>query len=261
MLEESVDEDSGLAKALFTVSISGSMRRVPVEVKLSLSRRTCPKCIKSITGSYRVLIQFRADGRSLNEKEICIIDRIVSNPLYIDSIVEKQEFKHGVDVKVSSLPVARAIAKRAVNELNARLIETFKSKRYDSRRGVWIGETVLSLRIPSIARDAIVEYRGELWVVREVSRETILLENLETGREARISFEQYWKGLVKIRSYLSDFKEARIISYDSKTIYLLDDTSGEIIEVSRRGENGFKRGDVVYIVKLDNRSFIVRKIS
>jgi len=259
VLEENYGEDYSIVKILFIISVNEVVRKVPVEIKVRLFKRTCDECIRSITGSYRVLIQFRAEGRPLNDKEISVIDKIISNPIFINSIVEKQEFKHGIDVKVSSLAVARAIAKRAVNELNAKVIETFKSKKYDSQKGVWIGETVLSLRIPSIVEDAIVEYNGRFWIVRDIGKETIRLENLETGKEIRIDFQNYWRGLVRIKSYLSEHREAKVIGYDSNTVYLLDETSGEVIEVSRSGEHDFRQGEVVYIVKIDNKNFIVRK--
>lgn len=244
---------------LLKVSINGYERAVHHRLNVYVSKKLCPRCFSQSAGNFRVLIQFRADGRRIEPHEIDIIKKTLSEPNVAGDIVEVKEDRDGLDVKLSSLNTARRIVKKLSKAMSIKVIETFKSRKYDAQRGVWLGENVISVRLPRVKPNIIVEYRGRLGLVKEVKPSEILVEDLSDGTTFKVSSESYWKGDVKVLDDLRNYGELRIIGYDSSTMYLLNDKSGEIVECPLIPNLKFNVNEIVHLIEVDGKRFIVKK--
>lgn len=239
-------------------SINGYEKTINYGLNINSSRRMCPKCFSQKVGSFKVLIQFRAEDGDIEREELNVIKNILSEPDLAEEIVEVKEDKNGLDVKLSSLNAARRVVKKLNKIINVKVIETFKSKKYNAQKGIWLGETVISIRLPKIKPNVIVDYGGRVGLIKEVKPNEIVIEDLSDGSIFKVSSESYWKGDIRILGDLKDYREMRIIGYDSSTVYLLNDKTGEIIECPINPNTKFNVNDVVYLVEINGRKIIVK---
>ena len=232
---------------------------VESEIEVILNRKPCPKCLALSGKSHKALIQLRSEKGGLSQKEKRVLLKMIKEYASLGEIVEISENKYGLDVKVLSLNTAKKLVNDVVRLTGARVIESFRPVRYDPRRGKWRGITTLSVRLPSLSKGDLVEYRGEPAIVRSIDSTGISIELLNTHATIRIGFEAYWKGLLKKYGKIHYERIYRVIAVDRSTVYLLNEDSGEIREYPRtQSAWDLAEGATVYIIRHKSKEYLVK---
>jgi len=245
----------------FTVLFNNSLSRKTVEeLEYVVEKKLCPRCIASASKSHKALLQIRGENGVLRSRDRFLVEKILGEPGVVEDVVEVSMNKHGIDVKVYSLEVARKIVSMLVRSTGAKVVESFKPVKYDSRSGRWSGVSTISIRIPSVNAGDLVEYMGRPGIVRDVGLNGVVVELFDDGSRVNISYEVYWKGILKKPPYMVVDRVYRVIGYDSSSIYLLNEETGEMREYPRSaGLYDLRNGDVVYLIKVGDKEYIVRK--
>ncbi len=232
----------------------------PVIVRFRIVRTVCPRCLRKAGKVFNAIVQIRSSRGHLTEDEKQYVRRILSEPSIADDIVDVEEDKNGINIKMVTPVLARRLASIISREKGAKVIETFKVKKYDPSRGRKEGITTLSVRLPDLEEGDIVEYRRLLGVVDEVRDNRVRITDLDTGEKHSIPINEYWDGrLVKSRNYIEE-KDYLVIASDPSTIYLMDETTGEIREYPRLVSlNNVKEGDKMKGYIIGNRLYIVKR--
>ncbi len=251
-----------LVEAEFTVLINNSVTRITRDkIEYIIEKKPCPKCIARSGKSHKAFIQVRSERGKLSDHEKRLVMKIVSEPSISEEVVEISENKYGIDIKVLSIQIAKKIASQIVKHTGAKITESFKPTKYNPRRGSWTGISTLSVRIPSIEKGDLVEYDGRPAVVKRIDSHGIYIEFLDDGSSLSIDYESYWHGVLRKQGYMVYYRKYRVIAHDHSTLYLLDEDRGEMREYPITSySRDISDGDIVYIVKIKNRDYIVKTI-
>ncbi len=229
-------------------------------VRFKVNKTLCPRCFMKAGKSYSAVVQVRSSRGRLNEKEKQYIRRLLGDPGLSEDIVEIEENKNGLNIKMITPVLARKLASIISREKGAKVIETFKVRKYDPARGRKEGITTISVRLPDIEKGDIVEYKSSLAVVKDVKENKIEIVNLQSGEISRIEFNEYWSGKLHRSSKGITEKKYIVIAVDPSTIYLMDEETGEVNEYPRLVSlNNVKEGDKMkgYIVK--DKLYVVKE--
>ena len=232
----------------------------PIIVRFKITKSICPRCLRKAGKVFNAIVQIRSSRGRLTEDEKQYIRKVLSEPSIADDIVDVEENRNGINIKMVTPVLARRLAALFSREKGAKVIETFKIRKYDPSRGRKEGITTLSIRLPDLERGDIVEYKGSISVIDEVKDSRIKITDLESGESHSVPVSEYWDGkLVKTREYIEE-KDYLVIASDPSTIYLMDEVTGEIREYPRLVSlNNVKEGDKMkgYIIR--NNLYIVKK--
>ena len=232
----------------------------PIIVRFKITKSICPRCLRKAGKVFNAIVQIRSSRGRLTEDEKQYIRKVLSEPSIVDDIVDVEENRNGINIKMVTPVLARRLAALFSREKGAKVIETFKIRKYDPSRGRKEGITTLSVRLPDLERGDIVEYKGSISVIDEVKDSRIKITDLESGESHSVPVSEYWDGkLVKTREYIEE-KDYLVIASDPSTIYLMDEVTGEIKEYPRLVSlNNVKEGDKMkgYIIR--NNLYIVKK--
>ena len=232
----------------------------PIIVRFKITKSICPRCLRKAGKVFNAIVQIRSSRGRLTEDEKQYIRKVLSEPSIVDDIVDVEENRNGINIKMVTPVLARRLAALFSREKGAKVIETFKIRKYDPSRGRKEGITTLSVRLPDLEQGDIVEYKGSISVIDEVKDSRIKITDLESGESHSVPVSEYWDGkLVKTREYIEE-KDYLVIASDPSTIYLMDEVTGEIREYPRLVSlNNVKEGDKMkgYIIR--NNLYIVKK--
>jgi len=232
----------------------------PIIVRFKITKSICPRCLRKAGKVFNAIVQIRSSRGRLTEDEKQYIRKVLSEPSIVDDIVDVEENRNGINIKMVTPVLARRLAALFSREKGAKVIETFKIRKYDPSRGRKEGITTLSVRLPDLEQGDIVEYKGSISVIDEVKDSRIKITDLESGESHSVPVSEYWDGkLVKTREYIEE-KDYLVIASDPSTIYLMDEVTGEIKEYPRLVSlNNVKEGDKMkgYIIR--NNLYIVKK--
>lgn len=232
-------------------------RSVYDEIEYVLEKRVCPRCIAFTSKSHKAFIQVRSEEGRLSNRQIEVVKRVLEESSIAPEIIEVSSNKYGLDIKVLTLTTAKKIVLQLVKLTGAKVVESFKPTKYDSRSGSWRGVFTLSVRIPSIKIGDLVEYRGRPGIVREKHGGGIRVEMLDNNECIDIDYESYWRGVLKKQRSAVYSSKYRVIAYDNSTLYLLDEETGEMREYPRTNPS-ISNGDIVYIISVKNKDYIVK---
>jgi len=238
------------------------VREVKTSVEYVVEKKLCPKCFAKAGRIHKALVQVRSDKGYLTENEVNTVKSLLKDPSILDDLVEIEENRHGLDLKFSSVNVAKKFVEVFVRATGAKLVTSFKPTKYEAKQGKWRGIITFSVRMPSIVRGDIVEYEGKPAVVRDITAKGVEIELIEEGSTITVDFKEYWSGALKKLEQLEYVKAYRVIARDKTTLYLLDIETGELGEYPiNTGAVSVKEGDVVYIVRLKNREYLLTNYS
>jgi nonsense-mediated mRNA decay protein 3 len=120
---EQVDETTVRVHASFSGVVRGRLRERELTVPVKMGRETCTRCGRIAGDYYAATVQVRAEGRDPSPEEIAGA-REVANDYVTDReqkgdreafISEMGETEGGLDVRVSTSQIGRAIAERVVD--------------------------------------------------------------------------------------------------------------------------------------------------
>jgi len=247
---------------LHVVVNSAVVREVETSIEYVVEKKLCPKCFAKAGKIHKALVQVRSDKGYLSEGEVNAVKSLLKDPSILSDLVEIEENKHGLDLKFSSISVAKKFVEVFMKATGAKLVTSFKPTKYEAKRGKWRGIVTFSVRMPSITRGDIVEYEGKPAVVRDITAKGVKIEFLEEGSTTIVDFKEYWSGALKKLEKPEYVKACRVIARDKTTLYLLDTETGELGEYPvNAGTVSVKEGDVVYIIRLKNREYLLTNYS
>ncbi len=227
-------------------------------VRFKVEKTVCPRCLRKSGKAFNALVQVRSERGFLTENEIDYVYDVIAEDGIADEVIEINENKNGIDIKILDPVVAKRIAAIISRDKGAKIIETFKLRKYDPSRGIKQGITTISIRLPDISEGDIVLYNGEPGIVKRFSGTRIIIEKLD-GNEVKVSMEDYWRGIVSKPKDLVMENEYTVVGYDSSSIYLVDNVTGEFIEYPRSTSlYNLKQGDKMRGFRIGNRLYIVR---
>jgi len=244
---------------LYVVINNAVEKKIRADIVYCFEKTLCPKCFAKAGKIHRALVQVRSEKGWLDEREKQIVMEILSDPGVKQDLVAVEEDKHGLNLKFYTVNIAKRVVSIIVKTTGAKVIESFKPTKYEAGKGRWRGVVTLSVRLPSISRGELVEYKGKLAVVREVTSGGIILEHLEDGSRVTADYEQYWSGMVKKLKEPFSARKYQVIGYDASTLYLLDLETGEMREYPRAGSvKDIREGSIVNIIKFKDKEYLVR---
>ncbi|MCY0868868.1 MAG: 60S ribosomal export protein NMD3 [Desulfurococcus sp.] len=258
--DSEADLSGGTVRARLSLKVGRHSIEVEEPVEVKLAYRVCDRCLRRSTGRHEALVQVRFDPAGKPSSLYRRVYSLLQDLGLTSSLVEVEELKDGFDAKFEDIVSARRYAGTLERKFGAKLTESFKSVRYDSRRGRWSGVLTISARIPVIEEGDIIEYNGKLGVVEQVADGYLRILLLESGVEVKAPLSGYWSSLIKKPRGVSVSREAyTVTAVDKSTVYLLSEETGEVRE--HRLDPGsylLKPGDRVIIVSSGDREVLLK---
>lgn len=255
------DERSKLvARTRLHLLLNGEREAVVEEgIPIEEEHRVCPRCITRASGSHRALLQIRFEGEGPRED---VIEEVANSALKrgADHIIDMEVNREGLDIKVEDVVTARKIASHITAHYGAKLIETFSSTRYDSRRGKWAGVVTISLRIPLFRGNEIVQWGDSYYIVLSASRGRLRLRDAIRGSGREVPISEYWRGALKRIGEVYYGEKAYVITgIDERAVYIVNEETGEAKEVEFLPSYAdLKTGDKVFIITVKGKDILVR---
>ena len=255
-----INEAQHAVKAKLSVLLE---KTYPVEVEeeiiLVINKTVCPRCIAVAGKVHKALVQIRSARGYLDDNDKRLINKALGDHGVISEIVEIKENKHGLDVKLLSPMAAKRLSSLLNRIAGAKVTESFKPTHYNPDKGRWDGIITLSVRLPDIEEDDLVEVDGKPAVVRKKDSRGMIVEMLDDGTRHLVSYEQYWNGRLTKPGYMVYEREYTIIASDRTTLYLLNEETGEMKEFPRTANlRDAVTGDKVRMVRVKDKVYMVK---
>ncbi|MCS7098753.1 MAG: NMD3-related protein [Sulfolobales archaeon] len=156
-------------------------------LKLGISTRntTCPECLKHKARSFEAVIQLRPG----NQRAIELVSKIASKLAERPGVVEIEESKNGVDLRISEKSIAVKIVVELQSSYIAKVTSTWEGSKYGRRKP----RAVLSAKVYSIGRGDAVVIQGSRYEVVEANTRFIVLAEPGTGRVFSLALSDFWR--------------------------------------------------------------------
>lgn len=231
-----------------------------LEAPVKITYKPCPSCLARAGGSHKALVQVRVEGEADVEKLADEVEEIIVKAGLASSVTEVDMVREGIDVKFEDPVAARKLSSILSKKYGASTTESFRSTRFDAHEGKWRGVVTLSVRIPPIHKGVVIEYQGEVGVVEEVSKGMVKIRILETGEHVQTKLSAYWDGRIKVLPKAHLGGRYVVTSVDKNYVYLLNEETGELREVSvKPGYSHLKAGDNVILLSIEDKEYLIRE--
>ncbi len=192
-----VSDPVGGMKALITFKvrfkgIEGAYRAsytLPLHVKSVL----CPTCFRRAAGAAQAIVQVRGWSGPLKPSERELVRRIAETlPGVSDALLDVEERREGIDIKLLDQAVARTLASKLRAQLGARIIESHKvvGRRSDGKPR---SKLTISVRLPFFKPGTYIIINRRLAYVEAIRGGRVVYRYAGSGRRHSISVEEAWK--------------------------------------------------------------------
>ncbi|MFX0068143.1 MAG: NMD3-related protein [Promethearchaeota archaeon] len=194
----------------------------------------CERC-KSIRQSrYAAILQVRAKGRKVAEKErktiLSILDDVIQRiPKDRMAFYEIKEQKKGFNIHFGSLSAARKVVLSIKNSLGGISRESRKLMGID-KSGKKVSRTVIALRLPSFATNDILIIKGLPNRVISIRGDKVWCINLGSLKNVSYSLTKVWKTEILSKEELKTFLVLAVLP---DTVQLMDTQYFHTFEVSK----------------------------
>ena len=238
---EQVDETTIRMHCQFSGVLRGTPVTEEVVVPVKIGRETCRRCGQIAGGSYAATVQVRArdrtpDGsetdRSVEIAEAYIADREDSGDrnAFISEINEVEE---GVDVKVSTTQVGRAIADRIVRELGGTVSESRRLITEDED-GERVYRMSYAARLPAYRPGEVIQPDGDDPVLVRSVQGNLKGVRLTTGEPYEAAFEDGAAPDARRLGWREEAKQTTLVAVeDENAVQVLDPETYESKTVAR----------------------------
>jgi nonsense-mediated mRNA decay protein 3 len=203
------------------------------EVEILWKGELCTRCSRMSGGYYEGVVQVRATGRDVSdrEKEIAISAaeateealRVGGDALSFLSRIE--EVHQGIDIVVGTQTMGRMIAREILSRLGGTL--STHPKLVGEKDGIPVYRITFSVRLSRYQKGDVVEVEGRYREVRESGTKRITLYDLQSG-EVRVT--RPGKGWRRVGNVL-EARNALVAYREKDTLGLIDPRSGVTREV------------------------------
>jgi len=217
------------------VIVKGTYRGVTLSQRMitdvRVTYRLCPRCLKIKTGGYEALIQIRFEGgvdKSLGKEVLEFVSRYER---VMNAIIDIEEVKEGLNIKLMSHGVARQIANIIRKKFGAKVVYSWTNTGYVSGRRH--SKLTISLRLPTLRRcDVVLVSEKDIALVTDVNESYVKLLRLSDGKEVKLSYDNLWsKGFRKLTSKEYVIIKGKVLGYEGGYAVIQEITSGSIYRV------------------------------
>lgn len=147
--------------------------------------RLCPKCLSVKTRDYEAVLQIRFVGRPAEGVKKRITKLIGSVRSISSNITDYEELREGIDIKFSSVSVARQAASYLQGMLGGYVGESWKL--HGIVRGKRHGKLSIVLRIPQLVPGELIDFRDSLMEVLSIQKDKLVLRDLAKDEVLKMS--------------------------------------------------------------------------
>ncbi len=162
-------------------------------VRISIVKQLCPSCFRRAAGAAQAVVQVRGWGGRLSEELRERLYEFLSNlpAAVMDNVIEIEEVREGINVKVLDHATARLIASKIRAAFAAKVVESHKlvGRRSDGKR---LSKLTISVRLPFFSQGSIVDYDGRLALVEEITGGYVYVKPLGSRRRHRVPLDKSW---------------------------------------------------------------------
>jgi nonsense-mediated mRNA decay protein 3 len=240
---EQVDQNTIRMHCHFVGVVRGTVREREVTVPVKISRQTCKRCGRIAGGSFAATVQVRAVDRTPSEaeretaKEIAqryVADREESGDRNA-FITETTDTAEGVDVKVSTSQIGRAIAERVVRQFGGE-INTSRRLITEDEDGERVYRMSYAVRLPAFRPGDVVSLAdddGGPILVRSV-RGNLKGQRVTTGERYEASFEDGDHPDATVLGTADEAVETTVVTVeDEHAVQVLDPETYEATTIAR----------------------------
>jgi nonsense-mediated mRNA decay protein 3 len=223
-------------------------RRLRVRVKGA----TCPSCSRQRGQYYEAIIQLRAEGRPVGERELRLARRLIRDRVRSTQglFITREEAVHGgLDVYLSSSEAAKSIVQALKASLGGEV--SASPKLHTRRQGRNVYRVTYRLRLPAYAAGDVVGVEGGLYRILSSGDVTSVLD-LRRG-ETRTLRSKDLKKAVRVDAKVV---QGIVVSEDAEEVQVMDPDSYEVQALPRPPGLEVKEGKVTLVVT-DSGTFIV----
>lgn len=245
------DERNIEASVTVELSAEGHVFHKSARTIVRLKGGSCKECSKQQGNYYEAVLQVRGDERTMDERAMDRIQRMVSERVSTmqktnaNAFVSKTEsVRGGLDFYFGTIPSARILARELQDSLCADYKES--NSLWGRRGGKEIYRMTFLVRIPSFVPGDVIELESRDYLVRGMAKGHLRLIDLATGEEratklrAPVASQNVYPA--------SRIASAVVLLENDQEIHVLDPATMATLEL--RKPTGFSReGEQVRIVK------------
>lgn len=179
------------AELLVRSSLSGKSVEQIFMVNYRVEARLCPTCLSVKTRDYEAVLQIRFVGRPAEGVKKRIAKLIGSVRSISNNITDYEELREGIDIKFSSVSVARQAASYLQGVLGGYVGESWKL--HGVVRGKRRGKLSIVLRIPQLIPGELIDFRDSLMEVLSIQRDKLVLRDLARDEVLKMSVKSLTK--------------------------------------------------------------------
>jgi len=223
--------------------IGGEEVEVSIPLKFKVKRVLCQRCSRESGGYYEAVVQVRAEGRELSEKEISTVMEIAESIVSASEdqkafITKVERKKEGVNIFFGSRNIGKRVSKQISRVLGGQIVESKTLHTRIDGRDVY--RFTYSVRLPEYREGDVVE--GFVLVKNVVSGKGV---DIFSGKTVNIGRE-------KVIARREEMERGVIVSLDMNAAEVLCD-NGKVVITPR--PFGAEIGAEVMVFEKDGRFY------
>ncbi|MDD1776023.1 MAG: 60S ribosomal export protein NMD3, partial [Candidatus Methanomethylicus sp.] len=260
--------DDGLPKAMVLKTtlrekVSGTCSQA--ESLVDIAYTYCGECDSAARGKYDAVVQIRAEGREVDEADRkAIQDSFESTDRKTavrgrQEITEIKENEGGLDVKFVSLHVARVFTRDLFNRTGALISEHPQLIGLDKDDGSRAYRNTIAVRIPSLRRGNIIDYKGKILQIVGVDKGMFAAEDL-AERYSRINLPRRELELGRIVRE-DEIRRVRLDAKAPACVTLYDLAEQKFIEIPADSiPNQMEKGEEGIMLVIDGKERVFKPL-
>ncbi len=224
-----------------------------------LKNTVCRRCSRQLGNYYEAILQLRsASGRlgdAERERSLAAVEESVARHAAADRgvfVTKTETVPGGVDVYLSSMSVARSIAREFVD---SRCAETKESPKLSGQTpdGQDMYRLTVLVRLPDFAPGDVVAYRGRHCKLLRLSGSGGKVLDLEDFRERTVRRGDVPE--IRLHERACDLRDATVVSSSASEVQVLDPDTYAAVDL--RVPEGAETGETVKVVSVDGVLYYV----
>ncbi len=232
-------------------------QKYPMNVKILFT--LCPNCLMRVSKTYKAIVQVRSARNHLDKVDMRKIGRILRE---IDphNIIDIEELREGLNIKVSDSTTARILASKIRNETGAVISESFEHVRRN-KEGKRTSKLIIVARLPKYRENDVVLFRNEMYRIEKISGFKVVLRNEISKRKITVPAETLWNGRVAGIPDNAAYKRYLVIGRDDKVVYVVDSLENYEVKEIPLGyiPENVKPGDELRVIIINGKPYVLGK--
>ena len=232
-------------------------QRYPVVAKVTFT--LCPNCLMRVSKTYKAIVQVRSARDRIDRMDRRKINRILRE---IDpyNIIDVEEVREGLNIKVSDATTARILASKIRNEMGATVSESFEHVRRN-REGKRTSKLVIVVRLPKFRENDLVMFRNDMFRIVKISGFRVVLRNERNNAKTTVSAEALWDGRISGIPETTVYKKYLVIGRNDRVVYVVDASENYEVKEIPLGyvSENVKPGDELKVAIINGKPYVLGK--